>query len=503
MNEPTQHFLRWLMGLTVILRCFVIALLVHVALLFVLATIKAGGMAARALSAAFDPVAPAPLSQADPDPFAAYRDVDYDPPGVKGTPPPKDMMYKVGISQPSAATPTDSQVAEVIGVMSDSATAVARLQGTDGAISAPNFGSADGGMIGVIGGTGAGPWNQRFGPQRTINAAKYQQTQEAERAVLAALRWLKGQQQADGSWATGKGWREKDAYTALAVLCFLGHGHTPDDKEFGDAVNRGVLYLVNTIGSDGICQSTNVYAQGAVTLALAEAYGITQSKAIRDPLERAVAANIAAQKITKKPEHQGGWHYSMTHTTTDTSVSGWVIMGLKSAKLAGIDVPKEVFDQASQYLWNVYDDNGGFGYQAPQRTPTMTAVGVLCQQFMGHYSDPRIKKSLDYLKEQKFNWTSTEGEWVLYGWYYITQAMFQGGGSYWEYWNKQFQGPLIKAQSSDGHWAAPGSSKKEKGYSPVYSTALSCLMLEVFYRYSPLYQEMEKGALRTGPTATK
>jgi hypothetical protein len=80
--------------------------------------------------------------------------------------------------------------------------------------------------------------------------------------------------------------------------------------------------------------------------------------------------------------------------------------------------------------------------------------------------------------------------------------MFQGGGAYWEYWNKQFQKPLIQAQSSDGHWDPPGDEKK---HGPVYATTLSCLMLEVFYRYSPLYQEMEKGAGRatTGPTATK
>jgi hypothetical protein len=320
---------------------------------------------------------------------------------------------------------------------------------------------------------------------------------------LAALRWLKEHQESDGSWVAGQASPEKDAYTAMAVMAFLGHGHTPDDKEFGDTVNRGVVYLVNTIGSDGIVQSKNVYAQGGVTLALAEAYGMTQSKAIRDPLERAVAANIAAQKIPKDPKSQGGWHYSMVHTTSDTSVSGWIIMGLKSAKLAGIDVPKEVFDQASQYLWNMYDDNGGFGYLGPQRTANMTGVGVLCQQFLGNYTDPRLKKALDFLKEQKFDWEEAGG-FALYGWYYITQAMFQGGGAYWEYWNKQFQKPLIKAQSSDGHWDAPAKSDGRER-APVYSTSLACLMLEVYYRYTPLYQEMEKGAGRatTGPTATK
>jgi hypothetical protein len=156
----------------------------------------------------------------------------------------------------------------------------------------------------------------------------------------------------------------------------------------------------------------------------------------------------------------------------------------------------------------MYDEAGGFGYTGPGRTPTMTGVGVLCQQFLGHMSDPRIKKSLDYLKTQKFDWNG-KGRFQLYGWYYITQAMFQGGGAYWEYWNKQFRDALIKAQSQDGHWEIPpedGDEKNHTGNSPVYATALSCLMLEVYYRYLPIYQELEKGALRppaAGSTATK
>jgi hypothetical protein len=120
----------------------------------------------------------------------------------------------------------------------------------------------------------------------------------------------------------------------------------------------------------------------------------------------------------------------------------------------------------------------------------MTSVGVLCQQFLGHNSDARLHKALDFLKQQKFDWASTEKH-TLYGWYYATQAMFQGGGGYWEYWNKQFQKPLIKAQDADGSWSPPGDNLGK-----VYGTTLSCLMLEVYYRYSPMYLEMERGSLR-------
>lgn len=503
MKATTRKFISWLMSLTVILRCFVIALLVHVGLLFILATVKVGGMAASAIRAAFDPPASTGGKEEEPDPFAAYRDQDYKAPGVGG--PLAPVEYKVAIAD---TKPTESSVAEVIGVVDDSATAVARLQGAPGAMSAPAFGGGGEGKIGIAGiAGGSGHFKGRIGPARTINAAKFKASQEAERAVLAALRWLKENQASDGTW-TASG--DKCAGTALGVLAFLGHGHTPDDKEFGECVNRGVTFLVNSIDGNGLLPQKGhyMYAQGAVTLALAEAYGMTGSKAIREPLERAVKAAVAAQKVQKSEKHQGGWRYSAVATDSDTSVSGWMIMSLKSARLAGLEVPSECFEDASKFLWNVCSDEGGFGYNGPGRSPNMTGVGVLCQQFLGHQADPRIKKSLDYLKTQKFDWNA-EGRFSLYGWYYITQAMFQGGGAYWEYWNKQFRDALIKVQSQDGHWQIPPSGTEEKQYAGdthVYATTLCCLMLEVYYRYLPIYQELEKGALRppaAGTTATK
>jgi hypothetical protein len=281
----------------------------------------------------------------------------------------------------------------------------------------------------------------------------------------------------------------------LATLCFLGHGETPDSEEFGPTVSRALSYLVSVVGPDGLTEKKNMYAQGALTLALAEAFGMTQSPQVREPLDRAVSAVVLAQKVKKTaPINEGGWRYTPTSTDADTSVSGWLIMGLKSARLANITVPDEAFENASKYLWNQYAETGGFGYGGPGQGVATTAVGTLCQQFLGHTDDKRIKKALDFLKLQKVDWQKPiNGHGTaLYPWYYITQAMFQGGGAYWEYWNNQIRDTLVKNQSTDGHWDTPGGGA---GYGPVYSTALCCLMLEVYYRYLPIYQEMERKAL--------
>jgi hypothetical protein len=222
---------------------------------------------------------------------------------------------------------------------------------------------------------------------------------------------------------------------------------------------------------------------------------MTQSPAVKEPLDRAIKAICTSQKASKKNSlHSGGWRYTPAATDADTSVSGWLIMALKSAKLAGVTVPEDAFELASKFLWNMHSGEG-FGYSSPARTPNMTAVGVLCQQFFGNGSDKRIKSALDYLKEQKVEWAEAKG-FALYGWYYMTQAMFQGGGGYWEYWNKQIRDTMVKSQAEDGHWDVPPRSNEKAG--PVYSTSLGCLILEVYYRYLPVYHEMER---RSAPGA--
>ncbi len=90
-------------------------------------------------------------------------------------------------------------------------------------------------------------------------------------------------------------------------------------------------------------------------IALAEAMALTQSPVLRDPLEKVVDVMLRAQQAPKTdPLHQGGWRYKINDDTADLSVSGWVIMALKSARNAGVEIPQEVFDDAAEYVWNMF-----------------------------------------------------------------------------------------------------------------------------------------------------
>ena len=485
----------------------VIALLLHAGLLAVLVSIKVVSVHPYR-SAAFDATPlPPPVPEKQPDdPNAVYRDFDYNGPtlgGGGGTPgkgPGGVPTAGAGLSEPYQAhilSPSVPAVqpngGEVIGVQNDIEAAIARPIGAPSGVNLTAVGSPGDMTIGSAGikGPGGNVFGARMGPQRAVNLDKYHGSTETEKAVLAALRWLKANQEADGSWKCG---RNPPAGAALAVLAFLGHGETPDSAEFGQTVSKGLEYLARHVDRDGLVTGLSEasigydYSQGSVVLALSEGYAMTQSPILRAPLVRALQAIIRAQAAPKSnPRYIGGWRYRPHSDESDVSVTGWMILALESAKAAGLEIPPEVFDKAGRYLWNMYDAKApGFGYETPDRYPSMTAVGVLCQQFLGNGSDPRIKGALDYLREQTPDWRKTEGDYVLYGWYYITQAMFQAGGAYWQYWNHEIRDTLLKNQREDGRWLPPPNSvveRRELAATPAYSTALGTLILETYYRY--------------------
>ena len=68
---------------------------------------------------------------------------------------------------------------------------------------------------------------------------KYGAHPQNETAVLLALRWLKKNQESDGSWG-----KTKPAMTSLALLTYLAHAETPDSAEFGFTVEQAMRWLL-------------------------------------------------------------------------------------------------------------------------------------------------------------------------------------------------------------------------------------------------------------------
>ena len=332
--------------------------------------------------------------------------------------------------------------------------------------------------------------------------ASYGGTRTTQEAVLLALAWLARNQGRDGAWSLmgpyedGSARENKPAATAMAMLAFLGDGHTHmKDGPFRRNVQRGIKALLKFQNKEGFFVDNEVQAQQQLythaqcTIALCELYAITDSSALREPAQRAVEYCVKIQA----PE--GGWRY-FPFQDADTSVTGWFVMALQSARMAKLDVPKEALDRVGGFLDSV-ESHGGerYAYQ-PQRVDTvaMTAEALLCRQYLGWYRhDPRLTRAVEFLGDYPVDW----GKRDVYYWYYATQVMHHVGGQPWVKWNRVMRQELPEHQVRSGRlrgsWDPDGDAWGNTA-GRLYTTCLSTYMLEVYYRHLPLYGAAEKSA---------
>ena len=122
----------------------------------------------------------------------------------------------------------------------------------------------------------------------------------------------------------------------------------------------------------------------------------------------------------------------------------------------------------------------------------MTAEGLLCLQFMGTVSrnDPRMLAGADFLLSRL---PRSDQKNTSYYWYYATQVMYHMQGKYWESWNESLRDQLVATQVKNGQLAGTWdpSDQWEKSGGRVYSSSLKLLILEVYYRHLPLYEQLE------------
>jgi hypothetical protein len=318
-------------------------------------------------------------------------------------------------------------------------------------------------------------------------AGKYGKYTEA--AVVKALEWLKRKQAADGSWGPNK-----VAMTGLAILTYLAHGETTSSEKYGQTVEKAIRFLVSQQNEAGefldVKNNPGPYAHGIATYAICEAYGLTRIPSLKPVMERAIGVIVAGQQA------KGGWNYAYDKgSRRDTSVAGWQIQALKSAYIAGSDNPsiKGALEKAAEDLKSAQDTaTGEFYYtdRSSHHTDSITAIGALCLQLIGHAKDKETKMSLDALRDADCDWGKAP-PWSLYAWYYITQAKFHSGGPGWTAWNSKFAKELTENQNEDGSWTSPSGHHpegKETNNGPVYSTTLAALTLQVYYRFLPTYK---------------
>ncbi len=345
-------------------------------------------------------------------------------------------------------------------------------------------------------------YQQRAPQQRQALVQQMGGSAETERAVALALEWLARHQSPDGRWDGARfddrcgacdGPTRVDvdiALTGLALLCFLGTDHTHfNEGPYQEVVDRGLSWLVKQQRTGGdLMGEESMYSHGIAAIALAEAFGMTGDPTLVEPVESAARFIYAARNTSV-----GGWRYAPGQVG-DTSVLGWQMMALTSARRCSLDVPGEAFDVAGQWLELVTgpDRPGLFAYQPDREvTPAMTAEAMFVHQLLGRTRrDQHMQASADYLLRHPPDWNN---DLNTYYWYYATLALFQHQGEAWARWNERVKDQLVAHQRTDGlaagSWNPDGQWAEVGGR--VYQTAICALTLEVYYRYLPSFLSAE------------
>ena len=334
-------------------------------------------------------------------------------------------------------------------------------------------------------------------------------SEESEMAVERGLLWLVKHQDADGHWGihelhckdhqcTGHGsFQSNTAATGLGLLAFLGAGYTHQSGEHQAVVDRAIKWLIQHQKPDGDLFADEsefvwFYSHGMASIALCEAYGMTKDSALREPAQKALNFIVASQH----PQF-GGWRYRPKFES-DTSVSGWQLMALKSGEMAGLTVSKGVYSGVTKWLDSVESKTakGQFTYH-PSRPASlaMTAEGLLMRQYLGAVrTDARLLAGADFLRQHLPDLADRDA----YYWYYATQVMFHMQGAHWDEWNTRLRDTLVSTQLKDGDpngsWSSDRPTPEKWGAAGGrhYVTCMNLLMLEVYYRHLPLYIELGK-----------
>ena len=377
--------------------------------------------------------------------------------------------------------------------------------------------------------------------------------------VLAAIHrgtdWLIRHQNPDGSWGANTlkdrcdskspCFNAKDnltdnyneGLTGLALMDLLGAGYGPDSQQetdagstkryrVGDVVKNGLQWLVRRQNKNGSFSKDNtfIYNEAMATLALVEAYTLTQNHGWKEPAQHGVDFIMHAQRPSPlTPKGLWGWRYlsrmeieaSIKRADdqhkkelydSDTSASGWAVMALRRAQVSGLNVKKESMAGAFEFTKSCTGKNGLVGYfdaktagapvlgkndQFTYHTATMSAVGLCIRIFtQQNAKDPFLELAAKCVIADLPTITADKLSVDYYYWHYGTLALreFDGpdsqqkDGKYSSAWNKVVIEALLALQDkseracASGGWITPDRWAYAGG--PLYSTAMNVLTLE-------------------------
>ena len=349
-------------------------------------------------------------------------------------------------------------------------------------------------------------------------------------AIEDGLKFLTKEQDGNGSWAPRvpglewDQWNTKQYFTwgavgvtSLGLMAFLGEGEMPDaakkDDPHGFAMLKAIRFIIQqqdqTTGRFGPGDGEGVnfmYNHGMATLAIAEAAGLSGDPYLREAAQKGIDYIVSTQ--TKA----GGWNYKgKVEGNNDTSVSAWQVQALLAGRETGLKVPEETLTKALEMYRAATQHEGYVKYWlekddiADKGKIALCGTALMMRQLLGE--DRRtadLHKLADTLRlnipETHKAWggawrpnggnndDAARAKYDPYLIYFATYGMYFLGGKDWDTWHEGttkgaiegFKKAVLEMQATDGSWRCNDVNSYAGG--TFYSTALSILALQVYYR---------------------
>jgi hypothetical protein len=422
----------------------------------------------------------------------------------------------------------------------------------------------------------AGPYGPRK-PDATSWGSTPDGPAATRAAIDAGLRWLARHQAEDGSWSYGRLRsicpEEKPCYdrkalitgnydaglTGLALLAFMANGHGEhsrtrvfetmpgEDRTFGRVVEAGVAWLLARQERRGYIGDDRpfMYNEALAACALIEAHGMRFGSVSRENAQAAVDYLVSAQRPSPAGRGLWGWRYDARGYVerelagsrdraalhdADASVTGWCVLTLKAAKLAGLDVPDEAMEGGLAFAKYVTAGNGMVGYVRPEEAgqalsgggdhfryhpAVMSALGMCIRMCVeADARDAFLPLAAGQLSKDLPRAGAPDREHGArldvdyYYWHWGTLALWHhdglgseaSGGRAWGAWSRALLSALLPLQSLEqevepgsrpscrsGGWIVPDRWGGHYG-GPICQTALAVLSLSTPHRYPALLQ---------------
>ena len=313
---------------------------------------------------------------------------------------------------------------------------------------------------------------------------------KTDKAVQAGLAYLAKTQTPDGNWANSQdGAGYPISMAALAGMAFLANGNTTSRGAYADNVRRVVHYLLGhqqpsgLIAGPGQEMGRPMYGHGFSTLFLASAYGMETDERTRTAMRKTIEAAI---NLTARGQSNiGGWTY-IPGGGDEGSVTITQIQGLRAAQNAGFTVPKGTIEEAVRYLERCRTPEGGIRYSFHSGGGARLAISAAAISTLYNAGEYDSKLADDCLAYVWKNFRETKEDWDAFGhgFYahlYASQAFYQAGDEYWDDYFPGARDKFLARQGRDGSWNGDGVG-------PVYGTAVALIILQLPFKFLPIYQ---------------